>query len=318
MKEKVMFQSTPKTHVIFNPASAGGRTARRQRQIFNAIESRFGKAYSVCVTRGPLQATESVRLAVSRGVELIIAVGGDGTIQEVVNGFFSNGQQMNPSCVLGIVNSGTGQGLAQSLGLPSGIERQVDIICDGKPHAIDVGRIGYSNLTGNARERHFINECQLGLGASVVKGVESTHKRLGGLLAFGTSTLVNALRSRPQPLVIRLDNTFEITQSLLGLAIMNGAHTGGGMNLVPQAKVDDGFLDVLLIHEQSIGDRVRNFPKIYSGRHVGSEGFSCFQAAEIAVSTAGKVPLAADGEVLGSTPCRVDVLPRALLVKSIG
>jgi diacylglycerol kinase (ATP) len=317
MKEKVMFQSTPKTHVIFNPASAGGRTARRQRQILSAIEGRFGKVYSLCVTRSPLQATESARLAVSHGVELIIAVGGDGTIQEVVNGFFSNGQQMNPSCVLGIVNSGTGQGLAQSIGLPSCVERQVDIICDGKPHAIDVGRVRYLDNMGDARERHFINECQLGLGAAVVKGVQSTHKQAGGRLAFGASALLNGLRYRSQPLVIRLDNTFEITQSLLGLAITNGAYTGGGMNLVPQAKVDDGFLDVLLIHEQSICDRVKNFPKIYSGRHVGSKGFSCFQAAEIAVSTAEKVPLAADGELLGTTPCRVDVLPRALLVKSI-
>lgn len=307
-----------KINVIINPASAGGRTGWRQQKILSAIGTRFGTEYRLSVTRRPFDATESTRTAIRDDAELIVVVGGDGTVQEVVNGFFAGGEPLNPSCTLGIISSGTGQGLAQSLGLPPEIERQVDIICDGEPRAVDVGRIGYSDNAGNARDRYFINECQLGLGAVVVKSIRSSHKRVGGRLAFGTSALVSALRHRSQPLVIKLDNDFEITQSLLGLVIANGAYTGGGMNLVPQARVDDGLLDVLLIHEQSICDRVRNFPKIYSGKHLVSRGFSSFQAAEIVVSSAAKVLLAADGELLGSTPCRAEVLPRALLVKSIG
>lgn len=306
-----------KAHVVLNPTSAGGKTAKKQSYLIRTLERSLGKNYSLCVTRRPREATSSTEDAIKSGCELIIVVGGDGTIQEVVNGFFSNGQPLNPSCTLGIISSGTGHGLAQSIRLPPKVEQQVDIICKGKTRVIDVGRIRYSDSAGKAQDCYFINECQLGLGAMVVKSVQSSHKRAGGRLAFGTSALLNALRHHSQPLVIRLDNVFEITQSVIGLAIANGPYTGGGMNLVPQAKVDDGFLDVLLIHEQSISERLRNFPRIYSGTHVASEGFRCFQAAEIAVSSVEKVLLAADGELLGSTPCRVEVVPQALLVRSI-
>jgi len=308
----------PKIHVILNPASAGGKTGRRQRKILSAICTRFGTEYRLSVTRKPLDATESTRTAIRDGAELIIAVGGDGTIQEVVNGFFSNGLPLNPSCILGIISSGTGHGFAQSLGLPSDIEQQVDVICDGRLRAIDVGRVAFSDSHEERRSRYFVNECQVGFGAAVVQSVQSRRKLAGGLLAFGSSTLINAFRHRSQTLVITLDRVFEITQALVGLAIANGAYTGGGMNLAPRAEVDDGLLDILLIHEQSILERIRNFPKIYTGKHIELEGFSYYQAGEIAVSSTEKVLLAADGELLGSTPCRVEVLPQALQIKSIG
>ena len=307
-----------RTHIILNPASSGGRTGRRRQHILRVLEGCLGREFSLCVTRRPLEATESARAAIEDGSELIIAAGGDGTIQEVVNGFFSNGQPLNPSCTLGIISSGTGHGLAQSLALPPDFERQVDIVCSGRTRLMDVGKISFLGDNGKVAGRYFVNECQIGIGAAVVRGVQSRQKRLGGLLAFGLGTFLQALLYRENLLTMSLDGALEITQSLVGVVVANGSHTAGGMNLAPRAHLDDGVLDVLLIHEQSITERVRNFPRIYSGRHVESEKFSYYQAEEISIGSAESVFVAADGEFLGSTPCQIQVLAKALRFKSVG
>lgn len=308
--------SSPRTHVILNPASAGGKTGKRQAQILKALERRLGGNYSLCVTKEPLEAGVSARRAITEGSELIVTIGGDGTIQEAVNGFFSDGYLINPACQLGIINSGTGGGLAQSLGLPKTIEGQLEVICNGQSRPMDVGRVIFCHENGERMERFFVNECQAGIGGAVVKRVGSKQKWVGGRLAFGSGALKMALRHQAQPMTVVIDRAFEITEPLIGVVIANGAYTGGGMNLAPRASVDDGFLDILLIHEQSKSQRLWNFPKIYLGRHIPSPKFSYYQAKQITVTSSESVPLEADGELLGSLPCTVDVLPAALGVRS--
>jgi len=276
----------------------------------------FGATYSLCVTQKPFDARFSTSAAIHAGSELIIVVGGDGTIQEAVNGFFSDGHPINPACELGIVSSGTGHGLAQSLGLPPTIEQQLDVICGGQSRALDVGRVTFSHENGETVERYFVNECQVGIGGAVVKRVQSRQKRVGGLLAFGSSALSMALRHREQPLVVTVDSALEIAAPLIGVVIANGAYTGGGMNLAPRARVDDGLLDILLIHEQSISQRLWNFPKIYFGRHVTSAKFSYYQGRQFTITSTESVLLEADGELLGLLPCTVDLVPAALQVRS--
>ncbi len=305
-----------KIHIVLNPASAGGRTGRHQQRILRAIERHISNAYRLHVTTGPLDATVLARSAVEEGAEHIIVVGGDGTIQETVNGILCDGHTHTPPCTLGIISSGTGQGFAQSLGLPSGFEDRVATACNGVPWAVDVGRISTNN---NGRRRlisYFVNEAQLGLGASVVRTVQFRQKRLGGLLAFGWGTLVTALRENAHPFVISIDGGPESRESLIGLVIANGTYTGGGMNIAPDAVLDDGMMDILLMHDQSAWERIGNFAKVYSGRHTASDGFSCVQARTLTVGPASEILLAADGELLGSAPCEIDVLPRALVVKT--
>ncbi|MBF8249332.1 MAG: hypothetical protein HW374_2132 [Bacteroidetes bacterium] len=173
------------TYVILNPASAGGETAKRQVKIIAEIEQRFGSNYSLFITKRTLEACEAANKAVLNGCELILAVGGDGTLQEVVNGFFANGHLVNPRCHLGFINSGTGQGFAQSVGLPQSWEDQIELIRNSNSRMVDVGRVSFTNASGERSHRYFINECQLGIGGEVVKGVQQGHKLLGGTLAFG-------------------------------------------------------------------------------------------------------------------------------------
>jgi len=306
-----------KIHVILNPASAAGRTGQKQTLILAAVDRHLGQAFSLCVTRRPLEATSSAREAVSAGSELVIAVGGDGTIQETVNGLFSRGRPINPDCQLGIINSGTGCGFLKSLDFPPDLDGQCRVIAQGWTRLIDIGRAVFSNGNGRGQERYFINECQAGIGGEVVKKVHSGSKKLGGLLAFGLNTLAVLLKYPNQRMTVTVDDGPETTGRFMGIIAANGNSMAGGMQLAPQADVGDGLLDFLFIHEQTLVERLRNFPKIYGGSHIASPKFSYFRGKSLALTSEEDISFEADGELLGHLPCRVEILPSALRVLAL-
>ena len=318
MEKKISERIIPaqNIHVIINPASAGGKTGKIQRQILNALEKKIGKGYSLFVTRKPLEASFSAKKAIREGNELILAVGGDGTIQEVVNGFFSNGYPSNPACQLGIIDSGTGSGFAQSLGLPPTVDEQLELILSGETRFMDVGRAVYSDKSGRPKQRFFVNECQAGIGGEIVRNVSSKQKKLGGQLSFGLSTLSMAFRYTSPSMTVLIDRTRTVTERFISIVMANGNYMAGGMKLAPDAKADDGLFDILLIHEQSIPQRLWNFPKIYTGTHMDSPKFSYYRGKRIFLTSSEHVLFEADGEFLGWLPCMVEILPSVLPVRS--
>jgi len=306
----------PQRHIILNPASGAGRTGKRQAEILALCDRYLGREHTLCVTREPGEATASARTAASQGAQLIVAVGGDGTIQEVVNGFLADGRPLNPDCALGIIDAGTGHGFAQSLRLPGEVESQMELVAGQSYRMVDVGRASYADGGGHQKERYFVNECQAGIGGQVVIKVGTKNKRLGGTLAFGASTLAAALRYPNQVVTVQVDGQPPRTQKLIGVVMANGRFMAGGMKLTPGARLSDGLLDILLIHEQSLMERLRNFPRIYFGTHIDLPKFSLVQGRSIILSSPESVPLEADGELWGSLPCRVEVLPAVLRVQS--
>jgi len=305
-----------KVHVIINPVSAAGKTGRRQGQILDAVEKYLGKKISFYVTRKPLDACESARRAVLEGSDLIVAVGGDGTIQEVVNGMLSAAAQDYSSCELGILNWGTGHGFAQSLRLPDTLEEQLKLLSNGSGRPVDVGKIFYTDDAGNPASRYYVNECQVGIGSEVVRSVTPGDKKLGGRLAFGVKTLSLLLRHPSQLIRVAIDGGPEIASRLIGVMATNGDYAAGGMNLAPMAQVNDGKLDLLLIHEQTLPLRLWNFGRIYSGKHIGSSKIDYCQAARVTLSSSETVSVGADGEVLGRLPCSIEVVPSAIRVRA--
>ena len=303
------------THIIVNPASAGGRTGKRSAEINAAINKFFGKDYSLFVTERPLEASESAARAVRDGAELVIAVGGDGTLQEVVNGLFLNGHLINPQCQFGVVSSGTGKGFAQSTGLPASLDGQMQLIHDAQGRLIDVGRVDFFTVTGTRSHRYFLNECQCGIGGEVVRAVQHSHKRLGGTLGFGLGTIETTFRYKNQPMIITKEDGTSRSGLITGIVVANGEFTGGGMNLAPGARMDDGLLDVLLMHNLTIFRRLMVYPRIYSGTHIRTALFSYFRASCLTVESAEQVLVEADGELLGTTPCTITILPSQLLVR---
>jgi len=304
-----------KTHVIINPASGGGKTVAMLSHIPAIIKKYFGNNYSLYVTQKSLDAERSARAAVTDGANLVLAVGGDGTIHEIVNGLFLNRNLMNEECELGIISTGTGRGFAQSIGIPQSVEEQMRVVVEGNSRPVDIGKVTYQSTRGEEKERFFVNECQVGIGAEVVRRTQAHHKRHGGLLAYGFGTLSVLLQYPDQLMTVELDEVKTITGKLAGVVIGNGARTAGGMRLTPDAALDDGMFDVLRIREQSVLKRLRNVPRIYAGRHIHSADFGYCKARRISISSPEHVAVSADGEVLGVLPCTIELLPAALRIR---
>ncbi len=246
----------------------------------------------------------------------MVAVGGDGTVHEIVNGLLRAQAYRGARCHLGIVDCGTGSGLAQSLALPASLDAQLDVLTLSHSVAIDVGHVVCRDEYGRPRERWFASECQVGIGGVVVAGVPPSLKRLGGSIAFGAVALREILRYRATPLTVSYNGYGGTTSPLLGLVIGNGSVCAGGMRLTPGARLDDGLFDVLAIHDMGVAARLRSFPRVYAGLHVRSPRFSLHQSRHLTVSAESPAPVSADGELLGSTPCLLTLLPAALRIRS--
>lgn len=307
-------KNSSQPHIIINPASAAGRTGKQQNAIIDKIDQILGKQYSICITQKPFEARTDANRAIMDGCKLIIAVGGDGTINEIVNGFFSDGKIINPECSLGIINSSTSGGFVQSMGLPPTIEDQLKTIRSGKYCTVDVCKINFQNQDSCSEERYYINECQMGIGGIVVKDVQSKHKRFGGRLAFGLITLKSALGHKSTLYNLQIDEDKETELQLHGVVVANGTFMGGGMKLTPRAKLDDGMFDILIIHDQSPLQRIISFSKVYSGKHLTAKWFSYIHGRSIKIRSSKLQFVAVDGELIGTLPCQIEIIPQTLQV----
>lgn len=302
-------------HLILNPTAGGGRAARLLPRMERGVRRRFGAGATSWTTTAPGDATRRARAAAEDGAELILVAGGDGTIQEVVNGLFENGRPLNPRCELGILSCGTGRGFAGSIGLATSLDEQMERLETDPVRLLDVGRVRYATRDGSVAERLFVNECQGGIGGAVVRAVGMAHKRLGGTLAFGIAAVSELVHCACAALRVELDGKLAASDAFLGLVVGNGARCGGGMRLTPDAVPDDGLLDVVLIGAMTVPARLMAFPRIYRGLHTRIPQVTAFQCRRITVEGAADVPLEADGELLGGLPCEIDVLPGLLRVR---
>lgn len=300
-----------KTHIFFNPFSAGGRTGKAQQEVMRIFEKYFGKDYTFSYTEKQPGDKHLMDKFLDNGYESIIAVGGDGTIHHVVNQLFQK-EEYTKKIKLGIISSGTGKGFAESLSLPESIEKQISRIKNGEAYFTDIGKIEY-NLNKNTVTRYFVNEFQLGIGGEVVKRVNQEQKRFNGRLAIPFGTISSILLYPNQSLSIKI-NGESVESTFTGAIIANGAFTGGGMNIAPFAKLNDGLLDVILIKGQNAFERLLNFSKIYSGRYINSKKILYKQSKEIFIDSKENIPMEADGELLSGLPCKISIIEKAIKV----
>ncbi len=301
-------------HLILNPTAGGGKTGKHRDRIISEIKRCFNGEITLWITRKPLDAVKYAGKAVEAGAELIIAAGGDGTIQETANGMLSSKTGFKSSCDLGIINTGTSNGLAQGLEIPKLLDRQLDLIQSRNVRTIDLARVKFKRKDGSDEIRLFVNECQVGIGGAVVEGVQTQHKKLGGFLGFGIVALRELFRYRNHLTGITIDDQAPIERSSLGIVVGNGPYCGGGMKLAADADLSDGLLDVLIIHELSVFKRLVSFPKIYQGKHLQLNCCSYLRGKRISITSPHPLPVAADGEMLGVTPIEIEILPGRLRI----
>jgi len=307
---------SPKTTVIINPASAGGKTGKNFYKIEDKVRYFLGNHTSICLTRKPNDAIWLTKKALLTGCEQIVAVGGDGTMNEVINGFFAGGQLINNQSKLGIINCGTDGCLAQSLRLPDDLSQQLGIIKLGAIRKIDCGRIMYHSQNHKMKVRYFINDIQFSTAEIVDKYLLNHQQRLLDSLLFSLTSVKSILIHPIQSLTMEIDHEKTVQGDFFGIIVANGDFIRGGMNLMSHTKLDDGNLNVFLLQVLNVRQRLIAIARKYSGTHIDKKNFVYFPVKHLNINSETNVLIRADGELLGSLPCSVEILPLVISVCS--
>ena len=297
---------------IINPVSARGATLRTWTDARRELAA-LGVDFEEHVTTYADEATAITREALSAGVARVVAVGGDGTLSEVVNGYFDGcGRAINEAAAIGLLPSGTGSDFYRSLGLTSSSD-SIRVVTGSETRVMDAARAEFHNKLGESVSRVFINIASFGLGGDVSALVNrwrnSLPRWIGGRARFAAAAVVALKRYRNVPVSIRIDDSPEIKARSNLIIVANGKFAGGGMRLAPNAELDDGLLDVIVTDDASRFDVIKELPRIQQGRYLKNPKVTTFRASAVSVSSEESLPIDLDGEMVGFTPARIRVLP---------
>lgn len=302
-----------KTKFIVNPKAAAGKTGKQWNEISRLVRQTFGKAADTVFTEGPTHAGQLARESVSAGYDRIIAVGGDGTINEVLNGLFENDQLLGDGVALGVLEMGTGGDFVRSLNMPTQWEDAIPYLRQASPRQIDIGKATFQFPDGTASTaRYFINICDFGIGGAVVERTNRTTKRFGGKITFLWSILITLLQYNNQEIRYKLDNNDWQTEKFNNFIIANGQYFGGGLNPAPTALLDDGLFDVVFFGDIGRIDAINNLSNLRKGTHLKHPKISVTHAKTIEAAADHPVYIDMDGEFVGVLPIRLEILPKKL------
>jgi YegS/Rv2252/BmrU family lipid kinase len=307
-----MQASTPSERcaLVVNPAAGNGKTGRLLKQFGEELSQTLGD-YRLFETHGPGEATALTKEALRDGYTRIVCAGGDGTCFEVVNGFFADGQPINPCASLAILPLGTANDFRKTVGLPEG-RSAIPHLASAVVRPIDVGRVTFAGEGAEAKVIYFLNAVHIGLGGEVARRVEATQRKwFGGFLTFLGAVIAVRFTYRPVSMTVTLPDE-SIEAPFLEIIAANGRYDGGGMRFAPDAKLDDGLLDIVLIGDVGLGASLCNLPRLYRGTIARHPKVRHTRTARMAVASSGKVLVSPDGELAGALPVTVEVLPGAL------
>jgi len=304
-----------KTKVIINPESNRGRTRKRWGEIREGLKG-FIREFKFEFTEKPLHATEITRQAIRDGTELVIGVGGDGTMNEIANGFFEDRQIINPETALGVVPAGTGCDLTKSLNIPARLKDALKVLSEAPSVLMDVGKVRFRSNAGGEEERFFLNVADFGLGGEVVRRVNE--QRLQRKASSYVRCLVTTMvQYRNKRVGIRVDGkNLPEGEYLIG-AVANGKIFGKGMKVAPGARLDDGLFDSVLVRGFKFLEFCRHGWKLMNGSHLSHPKVTLIRGSKVEAWPEGDedVLLELDGEQLGRLPATFEIVPRNLLIK---
>ncbi len=308
--------SHSKPYLIVNPASAAGKTGRHFDRIARAVRSAVG-AFECAFTRWRGEATDLAKQAVRSGGRFVVAVGGDGTASEVIDGLISSGKPIDPEVLFGCIPRGTGGDLRRTLGWSMNPEEAARTLVEGTVRVCDVGHVEYVGHDGKRHARHFANAAGCGVSGVVVAEAEKGWKVLGGKLGFMLASARGLLGYQDQPVRWRVDDGEWHEERVTSLEVCNGRYFGGGMMVAPDALIDDGLLDVTVWKGLGFADFITKKGMLYDGSHVKLPNTRTCKARVVEVEPldGARVLLEADGEQPGILPARFTIVPGALKLR---
>jgi len=295
------------TAFLVNPASGNGSTGKRWPELARRA-SALGLEGETFFSERPGHLIELARDAVAGGATLVIAVGGDGTLNEVVNGVA--GRDVD----LATIPLGTGMDFGRTYEIPTKFDDAVRVALAGDVRTIDAGRVTYRTWAGETAERYFANVSSVGMSGAVAQRANGMSKMLGGRVTFFYALTRVFLEWQNTEVTVRLDDA-ERRGRMHDVIVANGVWHGGGMKLAPDAAPDDGQFDVVLIGDVSKADFLTTAPKIYKGKHVHHPKVEVLRSKRVEVDAPVQLPIELEGEQVGTTPATFEIAPGALRVR---
>lgn len=310
----------PRTRFLVNPRAGAGRAGQHLDALRAAVAPLLPHA-EFMQTEAPGHGRHLARQAAEDGVELLVAVGGDGTIHEIVDGLFEGERAIAPQLVLGVVPAGTGSDLRRSIGVPEDRDAALAVLASGQDRAVDVVHVTLQTTQGPHVER-FINVAGFGANGEVVRHANQMDKRLGGRLTFFRASLKTSLRYQPAELALRWIDAAGEQRTWQGRAasvfLANGQHCGGGMWVGKGGRMDDGLIEVTVLPPDGAATQVAQARRLYDGTLARWPGARTMQVRELEARPVTRAPvqLDLDGENPGQLPAIFRVLPRALRIRT--
>jgi diacylglycerol kinase (ATP) len=284
-----------------NPASDNGATGKRWAELAHRAAG-LGLDGETIYSERP---NHLIELAAAADADVVVAVGGDGTMNEVVNGLM----QREERPVLAVIPLGTGMDFVRTYGIPNRFEDAVRVAAGDGVRTIDVGRV--EHLRGT---RYFANVGSVGMSAAVAQRANGMSKALGGKATFFYALTRVFLEWENTDVTVRFDGE-ERHGKMHDVIVANGVWHGGGMMLAPDARPDDGAFDVIMIGDVGKVDFLTTAPKLYKGRHIGHPKIEVVRTARVEVDAGERLPIELEGEQVGTTPATFELVPGALRVR---
>lgn len=303
-----------RTRIIANPIAGQGRVRRLWPQIHSRLDAAM-PADSVRWTAGPGDATALTRAALRDGVERVVAVGGDGTFHEVVNGFFApDGTPLAPTARLVPIACGTGNDFRRSVEIPEAPDIGA-LLARNRVRCIDLLRVSPTAADGTQPQRYALNVVSFGLSSRVVETVRRGTVRLPGrTLRYLAATLYALFAHAPIRVELTLNGTRLPVAAVHLVAIGNGHTFGDGLKITPHAVLDDGQFDVTVLHDHPLLPLLRHLPRLYRGTHLSLDAMEGHRGRRLVARAPTEAPVhvEADGELVGALPVTIEVVPQAL------
>lgn len=286
-----------KTCVILNPSAGSVRD-------LDDLVERIGRlpGAEICVTTKPGSAARFARTAIRKSCDLIVAAGGDGTLNEVINGIKEKAGRTR----VGLLPLGTGNDFARTIGMPIDLDAALEVLRAGKTRAIDLVRVTSDEV------RYFLNVSAGGFSGLVDEKLTPEMKKTWGPLAYLRGAAAALPELRAYRTTLAFDNAESLVLDLYNVVVANGRYVAGGTLIAPEASIDDGLLDISLIQKRSVAELVLLAAQVALGTHLSSDVIVFRRAAKLTVNSKPGMWFNVDGELVGNEPARFEILPRAL------
>jgi diacylglycerol kinase family enzyme len=297
-----------KIRLVMNPGSRSGR-GRRLWPVWEAGLRRAGIPFECATTTGPGHAFRLSRE--SQDGDTLVAVGGDGTINEVLDGIVQSGRA---GIRMGVLYSGTSPDFCRFHGIPTDPEPAIRGLVEGKARQVDVVRIEHSDGNGGRQVAHFGCSCNVGLGAAVARWANRWRPRVGDGAGTGMAVVRAILFSRPVDLDLAVDGTDHALSQVNNLSVLKNPHIASGLKLNTERRPDDGRLTLVAVHGQSRLGLCALLPGFYSGRASGAKALFVTECSRVSIRSAGEPApeIEFDGDPRGRLPADIRIVPRAL------